>query len=213
MKNMAATGNPEIAAPLLEKTGPSSGGGKTGLRQRLPDRAELGLIYSAVSVPIHTWAVLIFFHALPAYLLRMPVTSAASILAYVLSLALIESLLVTAVLVFVCLALPEKYFKRYCVPQAAWLIWVFFLWTLYPQFQNSVLERLEWNFTVYYAITILWAVTFVAFLFSGSLTIRRKLPFRDGLRTAAERLSILSALYLALDLCGIIIVLGRNLFA
>lgn len=181
------------------------------LANRLPSRAEVMLLYAAAAVPIHTWAVLIFFHALPAYLLRMSIGSALSILAYVLSLALIESLLITGLLVFVCLALPEKFFKRYCVPQGAWVFWIIFSWGILAQFQNELLGWLNWNFTIYQVIITIWVISFVGVLFGGSLLLRRQPRFGASLQTIADKFSLLAGVYLALDLVSLLTVLIRNL--
>lgn len=181
------------------------------LADRLPSRAELLLLYTTVAVPIHTWAVLIFFHAVPAYLLRMSISSALSILAYALSLALIESLLVTGFLVFACLAIPEKFFKRYCVPQGAWVFWIIFIWGILAQFQNELLGWLNWNFTIYQAIIALWVTSFVVVLFGGSLLLRRRPGFVAGLRMIADKLSLLAGIYMSIDLVSLLVVFIRNL--
>jgi hypothetical protein len=182
------------------------------IAQRIPTAPERRLILAAVVVPLYTWAVVMFFNALPSYLLRMTIGSALSILAYVLSLALIESLLVTGVLFFVCLALPSRFFKDHCVPQGAVIIWVMFFWTIPVHFQKPFMDRIGWNFNIYYPVVVVWVVSIVAALFGFSYLVRRKPGFAATLVDIADRLTVLSSLYIFVSIISLVVVIIRNLF-
>lgn len=181
------------------------------IRRRLPNRTEASLLFTACAFPLYTWALLMYFHQLPNYLLRMSLPAALAVLAYVLVVALLDTLLAFSFLVFTCLALPDKFFKAYCAAQGALAFLVTFIWVIPVHFQNDILDRLGWNMPVYNRWVLVWIVTYLVALLGGSWLIRRSGRFEAVLVAFCDRLSILTSIYLSSSILGLAIVMIRNL--
>jgi hypothetical protein len=152
-----------------------------------------------------------FFHQLPNYLLRMSLPAALAVLAYVLVVALLDSLLAFGFLVFTCLALPDKFFKAHCTAQGAFAFLITFIWIIPVHFQNNILDYLRWNMSVYNRWVLVWVVTYLIALVGGSWLIRRLDRFEVALVAFCDRLSIFTPIYLFSSILGLVIMITRNL--
>jgi len=82
------------------------------IKRRFPGRREVTLVFSAVAFPVFTWSLHSFIYRFPAFILYYGVWDLISILAYLLAFALLESLLVTALIVGLAALLPGSWLKQ-----------------------------------------------------------------------------------------------------
>lgn len=176
----------------------------------LPNHREVLLLYSACAFPLHTWALLMFFHELPAFLAQISVWEALAVLAYVLAMALIETLLTVGVLVIVAVALPQRVFKDRRPSLVALGFLVTFVWTIPVHFQNAILDRLTWNMGIYYRVVAAWVVSYLGVLIGLSIRLYRREDFIRQLSSFQDRLIPLALFYVPIDLLCIVVVILRN---
>jgi len=157
--------------------------------------------------PVHIWAIVNLLHTFPSLLLEMKTLELISILAYVLTFALFESLFVFALLFLVTWFFPRR------IPASTLLvvsaILVFFgstgvtLVHLYKIWKITAFKFESW--------VILWAVVGVVASSLVIFIVAKKPMVEKPILSIVERLSLLSILYLSLDLVGAVIVVIRNL--
>ncbi len=184
----------------------------TSLLRNLPTRAEWRLLYATTAIPVHLWALLLFFYSLPSYLMRMNIWTMLGILAYVLALALLESILVSALLALIALVLPYRFFKQYCVPQGVLTILLLTAWLIPAHFALVSTTGTWLSPSLDALLPSAWLISLAGGLISGSLLLRRRPGLARSLTSLAERFTLLSTVYLVLDLCGLAAVILRLLF-
>ena len=182
------------------------------LRQRFPTRPELVTLFLVSAFPLHVWAILMFLYELPSFMRRLDAWDILSIFAYTQAFALFESAVVWAAVVFTCLALPKNLFRVKFVPVGALFLLLSFLWIAPVHFQVTILDRLEWNMSAYNMVVLVWVI-FYFVIVGGSIWMAfRSARFESLVNSLVERLTVLSVLYVVVDVIGILIVIGRNLF-
>lgn len=170
------------------------------MRERLPTRHEvLGLFLLCVAGG-HSWATLVFFHQLPAYLQQMQLLSALRIFAYTQVFVLGESIVVAAVLILVCIAPPGWLQPGRYMGHGGLLYAAFFLAFLPHQFQASLLQWLAGDKTLYRAITIGWLMLCLIGLFTGVVWLCRRSVLEARLASAVEKMGLLGGFYLIVDI-------------
>jgi len=183
----------------------------SSLLRNLPTRAEWRLLYATTAIPVHLWAVLLFFYSLPAYLVRMNIWTMLGILAYVLALALLESLLVTAVLAVIALILPHRFFKQYFIPQGVLIILLSTLWLIPVHFALINTAQVWLSPSIDALLPTVWLISLVGALLGFSVLLRRRPGVARFLTDLAERFTILSTVYLGLDLFALMAIILRLL--
>lgn len=181
------------------------------LRLRLPSREQARLLFLAILVPVNFWALVIFLQELPAYILRMNAWDITGILAYVLTIALADSLILLFFAMVIMLLLPVSFRKHHYTTAGTLIAYLTIFWLVLIQYQDTIGARLpivqqRWFIWVWLA-ALLTGISAAAYLLSRS----EKLDL--WVRAFVDRLSLLSTVYLFLNLAGLLVVLGRNLSA
>lgn len=189
------------------------------MMRQLPGRNVLFQFFLVVLFPFHAWAFFIFLYELPAYLMQLKVGEIAGILSYVFSFALLESLLVAAFLVGLAMVLPVKWFLDHFLAQgvvwvtisAIWLVLLnFWLWKqLLAALFSDGGDKLAWM--VLGAPLAAWVLSYLAAMVGAWFALRRFAWVKRTLLEFAERITVLSAIFLALDVISLILVGLRNL--
>jgi hypothetical protein len=179
------------------------------VRHRIPTRSDTWYLFLVCLFPVHIRAYLVFFYALPSYLLYIDIWGILGIFAYVQLLALLESLLFLAGLLFTNISLPREWFRQKFLPQGTVVMLASFLWIIPLHYQNQIVGSLSYNLFYYYILVAIWALSFLAVIIGAARRLRRKPGFEKFIRALAERLSPLSILYLAVDLLALIIIAIR----
>jgi len=181
------------------------------LRLRLPSREQARLLFLAILVPVNFWALVIFLQELPAYILRMNAWDITGILAYVLTIALLDSLILLFFVTVIMALLPVSFRKHHYTTAGTLIAYLTIFWLVLIQYQDTIGARLpivqqRWFIWVWLA-ALLTGISAAAYLLSRS----EKLDL--WVRAFVDRLSLLSTVYLFLNLAGLLVVLGRNLSA
>lgn len=177
----------------------------TLLKDRLPGRREITLIFTLCFVIIYSWSTLMFFNYLPSWLLFLDGWTIAGIFAYSQVFALFESLVVLAALILVALVMPRGLFREWFVPQGTAAVLLATAGAIALHLAKEVplwpSKRLLFGLALY-----LLAVAV------ASWAIRRYGQFREMIENMAERLTVLLYVYLPFVALSAAIILIRNIF-
>ncbi|MCZ7553975.1 MAG: hypothetical protein M5U05_15565 [Anaerolineales bacterium] len=178
---------------------------------RLPNREQVVLLFLAISLPINFWALVVFLQELPAYVLRMSAWEILSVLAYILTLALVDSLILLAICVILLLFMPTSLLKGRYTAAGTMSAYLIILWLIPIQYQESIAARfhvVEQSWFVW-----LWlALLFASFALFAIILVRSE-KFERMIRAYLERVSLLASVYLFFNFAGLLIVIARNLIA
>jgi hypothetical protein len=208
-----------ISKPLSQ--GPLPQEGRTAAPLALADKRrgafrDLALVFAAVVFPIHIWSIINLLDEVPAWMLRLSLGELIGVIAYTQLFALIESILVAAVLVGIrqllvaAGRLPKLVGLRRLIAEKYVSLAAVFI------FVNSIWAGL---IQIYYETLRLWSAAqflpwALLFLLSNLLLLGLVARFSRAdriVRLLVERLAVLSYLYVALDVVCLFIVLARNL--
>ena len=81
------------------------------LNRRIPANAEIIAVFNFTVFLIHSWSIRSFLFRLPSMLFYFGIMDIIAVLFYMMAFALLESTLVTAVLVLISILLPGNWFK------------------------------------------------------------------------------------------------------
>ena len=81
-------------------------------RDRLPARQDVVLVFAVCAFPVYSWSILSFFDRLPRWLLHLDPWAVIGIFAYAQMFALLESLSLLLVLLFLSAVLPVRLFRN-----------------------------------------------------------------------------------------------------
>jgi hypothetical protein len=139
------------------------------------------------------------FHDVPSWLLYMRNWEVVGMVAYTLSFALFETLIVLLLVVLIGMIIPRRWVVDRYLPLIS--LWLVELTIMAIVFQHHIVHHLpKRNLVIGYAL-ILAVSAFIALRF----------PKIGGVfRWVAERLVVLSFLYIFLDVVGLLVVILRN---
>lgn len=173
------------------------------MKETLRQRSTLIAILAAVAVPIHLWVLLLLAASLPQWLLRLTPVQLIGSISYSLAFALLETLIVFAVVVALLFILPRRLVGSEPIPLAAVavsLTLLLMVWIILTPFAQQA--RLLAGFAVYLVL-----------LAAGVILLRRNPKLARWIAAIVDRLIPLALLYIFLDILGVIVVIVRNVFA
>ena len=185
----------------------------------LPSKENIAQILMICLFPVNAWALFVFFHDLPAYLMHYQLSEIAGILAYVLAFALLESILVAGILVFLASIFPKRWFLSHFISQGFVIISVTSIWWVVFQFwywrqrvaPHGIQVDNSGNSLSIWIPMLLWLITYLAALISSSVILRQSGSMERILKGLADRFIVPSTFFLIAGLLGISIVILRNL--
>lgn len=179
------------------------------IRSRLPTRQETLPVFAVFVFFGFSWALYRLFWYIPSWLEYLNVSKILTILAYVMAFALIESLLLTAGVVFFSLFFPPHLFKEKFALMGSSLAALLGIAAVLLQRKINLVYRQElWQLIAYpLAFLLLLAV---AVLLLG-LLFRRFPSLARFTLAVLDRLTIFTYFYVPLSLIGLVVVILRNL--
>jgi hypothetical protein len=173
--------------------------------QRFPTIKQITPVYALTLFIFSSWTLLHFFWEFPSWSFFLNMREILAVLAYSLSVNLLESVIVTSGLVVLAAILPGKWFRDVFISVGAafvTLILGFLMYFLY-QFQS----RGDYPSEAIKAIPFLFAgIIFLAFLL-GHWAFTRKI-----LEIVSDRAIVFLYLFVPLGIISIILVVLQNLF-
>ena len=174
------------------------------LAKKLPSLKQLAPVYALICVPVYYWSLLHFFWRMPSWVNYETPGEILVMLAYTLTVNLLESLVVLSVPVILSLLLPQKWFHDRFIPRALLLVTLGLGYMLYLDKQIKPYipfpyELVKWTPVVF---VFLLALFFILdrFHFLGNL-----------LAKLADSLTIFLYILIPASLLSLFVVIIRNL--
>ncbi len=184
-----------------------------GIRNRLPLRSDIWTVFNIVLFVVYGWSIRGFLFELPSFSLYFRLWNLTGILFYMFAFALLETLIVTGVLVVVSVFLPSAWFKHgfaykgFLVVVVATVAAILFQGYYKIEFFQDIgrndyssLWHLLQGFGVAVAVlaVLIWVFR------------RYEVPQRR-LLALADQFSVFTYIYVPLGLVGLVMVIVRNI--
>jgi len=191
----------------------------TGSRTQLYSRQGLWSLFLMCAFPLHFWTLLLAFRDISWLTERSNLWDAIGVVSYGLLFAFVESLMVFLVVALLGLLISAKWEEARRIALLSILMLVLSLWAMYGQ------AHFIWNLTPAgwilrlaaqsgHPYRIIFGITFIEVVLTVAVPTFLVLhwdKFFHFVREAIDRLSLLTSLYLVLDLFGLVIVVIRNI--
>lgn len=169
----------------------------------VPSRTELLLALVACTIPVHLWAVLSFLSQVPPLLLRLTPWELVGAFGYLGTLALVESLLLWGGWVAVGLLAPIRATRDHLGAFCALGMLLLLLWAGAAHARWLPIHSVR-GFAQLSALVLLPGVV------AAGLALQHLAWLPSALRTLLVRAAPLAALYVGVDLIGLLVVVLRN---
>jgi hypothetical protein len=171
------------------------------------------LVFGLVLFAVFGWSIRGFLFKLPAFALYFGVGADLAVLAYMMAFALIESLIVTAVLVALAALLPAGWlragfaYKGFLIVLVATAAIILFEGYYRADFLKDILAGYSYMFPPFIAglLGSILALGVLLWLFRRYKRLQRYAVY------ALEQISLFTYIYVPLGLIGLVVVLVRNL--
>jgi hypothetical protein len=174
-------------------------------KTRLPSKGAVFSTLVACVFLVQVWSIVAVLRAVPAWILYMNIGELIGTFAYTQAFALIESLLVLAGLLLLAFILPGKLFRDRFVAQGSLAVFLTAIWAIISHVYGQDLGI--WANRRF----LIWAALLIFVIVVASGFVYRFKGLQHGLETIVERLTVLSTLYMVVDVLSILIVLFRIL--
>lgn len=164
----------------------------------LPPGKTIFLIFSVCVVTVHSWNIFVFLYTFPALLKTTKLDEIIGVFAYSLSFALFESICLTAIIITLIGIIPVKFLRERFLFYGTSLALIFSVWLILINLQGKNVQ--SWFFL---QLIICILIIFMYSLLRPSQTKNTK--------SVADKLTVISSLFLSIDLFCIGVVIFRNL--
>ncbi len=186
---------------------------------RLYTTESLFQLFMVCVFPLHLWALLMAFRDFAWVATRTYTWDAIGLVAYTLCFTLVETIAVFLVVTLLGLLVPQTWGMKKRTALAGTLFLVTAFWAILAQ-SYYLLHGFPWwliDFLVQvgHPIRVLWAgalLLVTASVITPVLLIARKENVKDKVIGVFERITVVSSLYVFLDVVGIAIVVLRNIY-
>jgi hypothetical protein len=177
------------------------------INHRLASKDEYFRLFLVCAFPVHVWAIVTLLKWASVFMIHMNAYQIVSVTAYVLFFALLETLVVFGIFFFLSLVLPPKFLRPHIVSAGAiGILLASITAALIHLYEVWDFERINFH---------LWAGMWVSLGLVAAISLifwlKRDQRVDSVIRSSVERLSLLSLIYLILDLLGGLVILMRNI--
>jgi len=173
-------------------------------KDRLPARQDVITVLSVVVFVVFSWSIRGFLFIFPSRVMYLGAWDILSVFMYMMAFALVESLLILAVLVAVSAVLPKKWLRQgfpykgllVTIVGAAAAVW----------YQGNLGNTLPPGGTL-----LSWGAVLAILLLSLIIISHSFSRLGQVLTALAERFTIFNYVYLPLGFLGVLVVLLRNI--
>jgi hypothetical protein len=176
------------------------------LKSRLPPSSAIFPVFAVISFLVYGWTLVIFFWKLPSWLMFLTLDEILVNLAYAMTAALLESLVILALLLLLCIVLPaammrDVFVTRGAVAALIGLGSIMLYMYRFSEVGYSFLDDL-----------LLWTLSSLALtLLLTFLAPRLNFLVRLAAWTS-DRVTVFVYLFLPLSALSLLVVIYRNLF-
>lgn len=157
---------------------------------------------------VHSWSIRGFLHEIPSFIHYLRVGQILAVFVYMMAVALVESLIITAILVLAGALLPRRWFVEDFPTNS--LLSVLIVAFAMIKLEDALLvdTRQLPPFSFYYT----WGAVTLAIWITALVLARKSKAVRAAASFLVDRLSLLGYLYLFLGAAGVLVVVVRNLW-
>ena len=183
------------------------------ITSRLPERNELREVFNVVLFSVFGWSIRGFLFKMPALTLYFGLKNNLAVLCYMLAFALVESLIVTSVLVLISMLLPARVlqqgfaYKGFLTILVASVALILFQGFSQVNFFKDMLVN-NYSSVPPLVVGLVVAVAALVLLF---WIFQRWPRFQKYLLTLVEQFGVFTYIYVPLGLIGLMVVIIRNL--
>ncbi len=156
-------------------------------------------IFVFCAFPIHLWTIVNMLRDVPSWLHYMKTVEIIGSVAYTLTFALFETMIVFVIVLVVGMVLPKRWVPYTFVPLSSVML-----------IELAIMAGIFQHFILQYLPKRLLLVSFLMILGLTVLTIPKFSKIAVLTRSLAERFAVLTVLYVLFDFVGLIIVIARN---
>lgn len=169
---------------------------------RLPDKQEIINSFLTILTVVNFWAIIAYLYNFPGLVTRLTITDWLSVLSYVLSSALFESIVILLVLVFLSIVLPAKLLRTNFPARIAliMLISVIYIIPFHLNIPKLSYLNFEAGITLFIAF---WTLLYISELVIFNLIINKYPRITSRITAIGERVTVLGAIYLFIDLVSL----------
>ncbi len=161
---------------------------------------DLVHIFVFCALPIHLWSIIIMFRLVPSWLLYLSQSDIIGSTAYHLMFTIFETVLVFIILLAVGRLIPKKWTPEPFLTLCSVLLIELAIMAIVFQHLVQQYSSLRWMFVS------------CAIILALSIVVVPKISKLQALnRSLAERLTVLTFIYVMIDVIGVIVVIVRNL--
>jgi hypothetical protein len=163
------------------------------------------MTFAVAAFFVHSWSIRGFLHEFPSFINYFSTAAILAILAYMMAVALVESVLVTIGLIVTGAIVPRKWFKEAFVRSSfiTILVGVIAMLKLEDALLVDTRSLPSWSFYLTWAVV---AAGSLIILLALAYSVR---PFQDAIQFLVERISLLGYLYIFLGLIALVVVAIR----
>jgi hypothetical protein len=191
----------------------------TGTKTQLYSRQGLWSLFLMGAFPLHFWTLLLAFRDISWLTERSNLWDAIGVVSYGLLFAFVESLMVFLVVALLGLLISTKWEESRRIALLSILMFVLSLWAMYGQAHFVWnLSPSDWVLKLMaqsgHPYRVIFSITFIEVFLSiavSTFLVLRWDKFFRFMQEAIDRISLLTSLYLVLDLIGLVIVVIRNI--
>jgi len=172
---------------------------------RFPKVAQIAPVYALTVLLVYGWTILWFFWKLPSWLFFMTIGEILGVVAYAMSMNLLESLCVVLIPVLLSVALPQKWFYDKFVARGAALVLLLLGYSMFFTTQFQVIDGYPKSLLLW-SVLALFVIALLVYLV-GKIPIVCKI-----LEVVSDRAIVFLYLFIPISLVSFLVVIFRNLF-
>lgn len=173
---------------------------------------QISPVLATLMFVIYGYAIYRLFWYVPSWLTYLPVGDILSIVAYMTTMALVESLFLLVLLLLVSFLIPGRYFTDRFIVQGSVVVWMMTIWGLaIHEDLNRYISELNYReFAISMFASLMLFV--ISIILVSQFFIFRFHWLEKVIRVVADRMTIFLYVYLPLSMIGLVTILIRNIF-
>ncbi len=158
----------------------------------------------AAVFPIHVWSLINVTREVPAWILRLSISELVGVVAYAQLYALLDTLLIFIPLLLLAALLPATLSRNKFVAMGTAVIFISSAWFIFLHMNGQIIEQRQ------FVVLGIWGVSYLLILAAAFVFIRKNQKLETAIVSFVQRVSILSVLYLIIDLLSLVVIVVRN---
>ena len=167
--------------------------------------SEIVLVFAACVFPIHAWAILNVLREVPAWVLRLTTWELIGVIAYTQAYALVESLVVLIILVFLGLLLPLRLYRNKFIANSTMIVLITTIWAVLAHYNDGYIRLM--SLMQFFP----WLGLYILSIGIGYLLVWRYDSVVSSIQAILERIMVLSFIYVFIAIFSVFVVIFRNI--